>query len=445
MIHPTRWRFLQAGSGRWSGSDPSNSVERVSNKKQLILFVTISVLSLTSACNFQTRDISRYSELSPDSETYNTVSNYCSRIDPYVYVAPIRVDMDLDFMDDNWELRNQLDPRNPDDAEVDADGDGYTNREEYQAGSDPNLARYNPGIIEVTNLGFDCFYTAEIGYVNDDLLLDIVVRDPSEGYLPAIRDFVLVQQPDHSFSLEDAENFEIAQLTSIQSALVLANLNGDSSQDIVLFGLTNYIPEVNDQVIFGEIGEVIARGIHLDVIPFEHKELDSEFMSFFHELHQWTISQDYFDSNARILSTVPSILELDWILDEDGSTTDDCNVGFIRCSSVLADENDPVNSSIESVLSIEYFSSPYEVQISDGFNDPNEIDFSFQVKAIFSETPNLEVKDYSHFNQDALYLSRNEFLQILHDGVMLYPSAQASQIYRTLEEYLGSSVFSIVT
>lgn len=411
----------------------------MNSRKSLIIVVAISALLLSSACHFETKYIEKNLEFSLDSGIQGADSD-CSRPNPYLYIEPIRDDMDLDSMDDSWELWNQLDPENPNDAELDVDGDGYSNLEEYQADTDPNAARYNPGVIEVTTLGFDCFYTAEMGHINDDQLLDILIRDPIEGYLPVVRDFVMIQQQDHSFVLEDAGNYEIPELTSIQSALVLANLNGDTSQDIALLGLSNYIPEVNDQIVFSAAGEVIGRGIHLDVIPFRHKDLDSEFLSFFQQLYEWTISQDYFNANARITATVPGVLDLEWVSDENESATDDCGAGLTRCFFVLADEKDPA-SPIESTHSIEYLSSPYEIEISDNENDPNEPDYNFQVKVVFSEEFSFEVKDYSHFSQEALYLARNELLQVLHQGVMFYPSGEASQIYRVLEEQLGSSVF----
>lgn len=403
------------------------------------MIVATSALLLVSACHFQSNTVEKSMRLTSGSETQGADSD-CFRPSPYVYVEPIRDDIDLDSMDDSWELWNRLDPENPDDAMLDVDGDGYSNLEEYQADTDPNSARYNPDVIEVTTLGFDCFYIAEMGYIDDDELLDILIRDPSDGYLPAVRDFVMIQQQDHSFVLEDAGNYEIPELTSIQPSLVLANLNGDTSQDIALLGLANYIPEVSDQIVFSAVGEVIGRGINLDVIPFGHKDLDAEFISFFQELYNWTVSQDYFDSNAPTLATVPGVLDLEWVSEGNGSATGDCGDGLIRCFSVLADENDP-DSPIESTHSIEYLSSPYQIEISDNNNDPSEPESFFQVRVVFSEELSFEVKDYSHFNQEALYLAKNELLRVLHQGVMFYPSAEASQIYRILREQLGSSVF----
>jgi LPXTG-motif cell wall-anchored protein len=40
-------------------------------------------------------------------------------------------------MDDGWEVRWALQPTNASDAEEDADGDGFSNLEEYRGGSNP--------------------------------------------------------------------------------------------------------------------------------------------------------------------------------------------------------------------------------------------------------------------------------------------------------------------
>ena len=57
---------------------------------------------------------------------------------PLTYDAKaVPVDTDADGMPDNWERQFKLDPENPADGATDADGDGYTNVEEYLNGTNP--------------------------------------------------------------------------------------------------------------------------------------------------------------------------------------------------------------------------------------------------------------------------------------------------------------------
>lgn len=53
-------------------------------------------------------------------------------------------DDDNDKIPDDWELANGFDPLNPQDADLDNDGDGYTNWSEYNAGSDPEDSHSKP-------------------------------------------------------------------------------------------------------------------------------------------------------------------------------------------------------------------------------------------------------------------------------------------------------------
>ena len=49
----------------------------------------------------------------------------------------VPVDSDGDGMPDQWEIKNNLNPKDPKDGAMDADGDVYTNVEEYLNGTNP--------------------------------------------------------------------------------------------------------------------------------------------------------------------------------------------------------------------------------------------------------------------------------------------------------------------
>jgi len=70
----------------------------------------------------------------------------CGAQQPAVLKAKTK-DSDLDGLPDEWELKYGLNP-NADDALQDADNDGFTNLEEYQAGSNPCDAASHPSFAE---------------------------------------------------------------------------------------------------------------------------------------------------------------------------------------------------------------------------------------------------------------------------------------------------------
>ena len=55
-------------------------------------------------------------------------------------------DDDNDGMPDAFETANGFDPTDPSDAELDADGDRFTNLEEFKEGTDPQDPRSHPPI-----------------------------------------------------------------------------------------------------------------------------------------------------------------------------------------------------------------------------------------------------------------------------------------------------------
>lgn len=378
----------------------------------------------------------------------------CERPEYYHYPVRIHSDQDNDLMDDDWESFHGLDPHEGADSNMDIDYDGYSNREEFEAGTDPGESRSFPGIVKVTEHGFDCFYTAELGMINDDSLVDILVRDPSEGFLPMIRDIVLIQQPDLSFVLHDAQNFQLPELTLISEAILLVELNGDNAMDLALIGISDYIPGASDQILFAPTCHLCFYET-LGEMPQAHSELGPAEVSFFSELEQWIVLsyelKDYFADNATVITSVPLLVELTWATDPNGLVIrrddpmlpeqflESCNEMTVRCFSVIADENDYNGGDIFDELTVEYLPEEFQISITDKVNDPEENDIYFLIKSTFSEDEKFLIQDYSKFNQEALYLARNEFQRTLETGVMWHPSDESEVIYNTLSKNLGDA------
>ena len=66
------------------------------------------------------------------------------------------VDMDEDGMADDWELAHGLNPNDPADAALDPDGDGRSNLQEYEDGTDPHVADSGP-VVTVTTTASNAY------------------------------------------------------------------------------------------------------------------------------------------------------------------------------------------------------------------------------------------------------------------------------------------------
>ena len=71
----------------------------------------------------------------------------CGSEQPDANAAPVNLDVDEDGLPDEWERRVGLNP-NAQDADEDADGDGFTNMEEFVAGTNPKDGAEHPDYLD---------------------------------------------------------------------------------------------------------------------------------------------------------------------------------------------------------------------------------------------------------------------------------------------------------
>ena len=76
------------------------------------------------------------------------IRNYSALV--FSQVPPPQPDADGDNLPDAWESAHGLNPNDPFDATKDPDNDGYTNLQEYQNGTDPQV--WNPAISAFSNM-----------------------------------------------------------------------------------------------------------------------------------------------------------------------------------------------------------------------------------------------------------------------------------------------------
>jgi PKD repeat protein len=100
----------------------------------LIALIIIPITSFAETVNYVYDNLNRLRSIEYGNGTmivylYDEVGNRIS--------ATTEIDSDVDGMPDAWEVTYGLNPNFPNDAGYDKDGDGLTNQEEYQWGTDP--------------------------------------------------------------------------------------------------------------------------------------------------------------------------------------------------------------------------------------------------------------------------------------------------------------------
>ncbi|MYH84411.1 MAG: hypothetical protein F4161_01065 [Gammaproteobacteria bacterium] len=358
-------------------------------------------------------------------------------------------DGDGDGIFDAWESNNGLDSGDGADGLHDDDGDGYNNLEEFNAGTDPQWNQSHPGSVPETSAGFSGGYAVQTGLIDGDMLTDILIGNPAPNTLPAVPDFVLIQQASGGFNIEDASGHTIpSMLTAVDSSITVGDFNGDSGKDLLLSGLSAHIAGANDRLIF-------SRPDRPHAIPESHVSLPAATTQFFRNLSAWVDDADYFDDNAVLLATVPAATAMAPLTDGNGNARlgaaqladallqdASCTAANTGCFHVYGDRGDFASLTLpDATFEIEYTATPHDVGITDSLDDPNVANVYGVMRVTFAAISSVEVKDYSGFNSDALLLAEGYLSPIRSTGGLEPGSAAAAAVSRTLSAYLDAPVF----
>ena len=353
-------------------------------------------------------------------------------------------DRDGDGMYDAWESNNGLDSRNPADASLDDDGDGYTNLEEFRVRTDPRWDLSHPHSIPDLSFGFGDSYTAELGLVNSgDAMLDIVIRDPTKGVLPSVSEFVLLQTRAGGFDLKDAQDYTMpASLTDITSHAVVVDINGDHVKDMVLTSLDDYIAGARDLIVLGD-------SFRRYDVPDDHVIMSERKKKFFAELSAWIDDEAYFEEAVAVSSRLRINTGNEIQTNEIPGTSQFSIFGQVAISDVIFQNYpdhcvglSPVNCY---TLGSEGFWGPldpiYTGDIRINLSGENRLQFAASGGST-NLPATVQVFDISNFDQDARLLALYYLAPIRDSGSLLSGSTVAKTISDVLETVLGFRVLN---
>ena len=272
------------------------------------------------------------------------------------------------------------------------------------------------------------------------------------GVVPAVADFVLVQQTGGGFAIEDADDHSIpssSNLTSIDSVIQLYDLNADGVTDLLIKGLDGYIKGAVDQIVFSGNEQIYD-------VPENHVAVDATFQKFFSDLAEWIRNPAYLEGNVSVGGKLPVVKR-----DEDENEEEYLRGASGASGSLAYSVYGVVSISIDlwnlhvgncvgytSVLCLligegGYWSGPQSIRYGDillSAGNPYELVIS--VRSGDSSTPSdVSIYNTSGYDYDARFLALNVLRQY-RDSKTLDPGSRFAQVIsETLETILDVEVF----
>lgn len=217
--------------------------------------------------------------------------------------APDLADTDSDGIHDSWELNNGFAASDPDDANIDADMDGFSNIDEYLGGSDPNDANSTPtfadlaitknGSPDIVVLGDNLIYTFTVTNNGPSPAYDVKITDilpvsltlisanPSQGSCQGTLTVTCELGILDSFSTASIEIITMSTAVGsiVNSAAVMSitsdpNLNNDVATMTTNIGLSASLIQSQINAATDGVAVFISPGLYIGTINFNGKNID---------------------------------------------------------------------------------------------------------------------------------------------------------------------------
>jgi hypothetical protein len=201
----------------------------------------------------------------------------------YQFTATIDIDLDTDQdgMPDGWEFFYGLDPYDPSDASTDLDGDGFTNLEEFEGGSDPTDFNSIPekDKQESTTLQFWWLIPILVGLLVIAIILFMLLlqerKEEPKGPVEQVEDIYLAMRAQKDIStMEKVIEKEDLLGEKIDEAKIMVRKAKEAFEKGEYTAITVYVQTLKDLV--GEDIEDLEESKEADEEKIEEEQKQKE-------------------------------------------------------------------------------------------------------------------------------------------------------------------------